>query len=178
MLTDITRISESSITSKTIKGPWAIRTTILMTQKTLHKGGGDKGLSDSQPLWGTPLGTLAALPWLPGGAAPPQPWQWSVCPAATMCGGESSSQLCTAAAATSQGGWAVLAPHCGAGICSATWLSKPGKESWPSVRCHALCNCLHCWMIMNPRGMCYHLNISEVHAEHVIAVPGRRGAEC
>lgn len=73
---------------------------------------------------------------------------------------------------------AVLAPHCGAGICSATWLSKPGKESPPSVRCRALCNCLHCWMIMNPRGMCYHLNISEVQAEHVIAAPRRRGAEC
>lgn len=36
---------------------------------------------------------------------------------------------------------------------------------------HALSKgCLHCWMIMNPPGICYHLNISEVHAEHVIAV--------
>lgn len=36
---------------------------------------------------------------------------------------------------------------------------------------HALCKGrLHCWMIMNPQGICYHLNISKVHAEHVIAV--------
>ena len=39
---------------------------------------------------------------------------------------------------------------------------------------HALCKGLvHCWMIMNPLGSCYHLNISEVHAEHVIAVLGK-----
>lgn len=92
--------------------------------------------------------------------------------------GESSSQLCTAAAATCQGGWAVLAPHCSASICSATWLSKLGKESSHSVRCHAPCNCLHCWMTMNPQGICYHLNISKVHAEHIIAALGRPGAEC
>lgn len=32
---------------------------------------------------------------------------------------------------------------------------------------------LHCWMIMNPQGVCYCLNISEVHAEHVIAMLGK-----
>lgn len=63
--------------------------------------------------------------------------------------------------------------HCKADIRSAVRLSKRGKGSLPSsIRCpHASHKgCLHCPMIMNPLGICYHLNISEVHAAHVIAV--------
>lgn len=39
---------------------------------------------------------------------------------------------------------------------------------------------LHCWMTMNPQGICYHLNISQVHAEQVIVCWGRQGpnAKC
>lgn len=66
-------------------------------------------------------------------------------------------------------------PRCNAEVCSAAWLSAGGGESLPP-------SCKgprtprkgrrHCWMIMNPQGICCHLMVSQGHAEHVIAALG------